>query len=75
MRHSDTSPEVHRLQIERLRKMTGEERIRIAFKLSNFMRRSAASRIRTEHPDWTERQVKRELVRVSFLPEPLPPGA
>ncbi|WP_325310962.1 hypothetical protein [Longimicrobium sp.] len=55
--------------------MTGEERIRIAFKLSNFMRRSAASRIRTEHPDWTERQVKRELVRVSFLPEPLPPGA
>jgi hypothetical protein len=74
MRHSDTSPEVERLRIERLRRMTGEERIRIAFRLTDFTRRAAASRIRAEHPDWTERQVKRELVRISFLPDPLPPG-
>ena len=75
MRHTDTSPDVERLRIERLRRMTGEERIRIAFRLSDFTRRAAASRIRSEHPDWTDRQVKRELVRISFLPEPLPPGA
>lgn len=75
MRHSDTSPDIARLQIERLRNMTGEERMRIAFKLTDFTRRAAASRIRAEHPEWTDRQVKRELVRISFLPAPMPPGA
>jgi len=54
--------------------MTGEQRIKIAFKLTDFMRRMALSRIRSEHPEWTEWEVKRELLRIAFLPKPLPPG-
>jgi len=73
MRHSDTSPEAERAYVERLRKMTDEQRSKIAFDLTNFMRRAAASRIRSEHPDWTDRQIKRELLRIALLPDPLPP--
>jgi hypothetical protein len=74
MRQLDTSPEAARVQIEILRNMTGEQRLKIVFKLTDFMRRMALSRIRSEHPEWTAWQVKRELLRIAFLPEPLPPG-
>ena len=70
----DTSPEAAKVQLEILRKMTGEQRMQIAFKLTDFMRRAALSRIRSEHPEWTEWQVKRELLRIAFHPVPLPPG-
>jgi hypothetical protein len=73
-RLSDTTPEVERLRIELLKQMTGEQRVAIAFKLTNFTRRAAVSRIRAEHPDWTDAQVKRELLRIAFLPHPLPEG-
>lgn len=73
MRHSDTSLEAEKVYLEMLRGMTDEQRSRIAFDLTNFMRRAAASRIQSEHPDWTERQIKRELLRISLLPDPLPP--
>lgn len=55
--------------------MTGEQRVQIAVDLTSFMRRMAVSRIRSEHPDWTERQVKREMLRIAFMPEPLPPAS
>jgi hypothetical protein len=74
MRQRDTSPEAARIQLEILREMTGEQRMKIAFKLTDFMRRTALARIRSEHPEWTSWQVKRELLRIAFLPEPLPPG-
>ena len=74
MRQSDTSPEAARVQLEVLRNMTGEQRISIAFKLTDFMRRATLSRIRAEHPEWSAWEVKRELLRIAFLPDPLPPG-
>jgi hypothetical protein len=74
MRQRDTSPEAARIQLEILREMTGEQRMKIAFKLTDFMRRATLSRIRAEHPEWTDWQVKRELLRIAFLPAPLPPG-
>lgn len=74
MRQSDTSPEAARIQLDILRKMTGEQRIKIAFDLTDFLRRMALSRIRAENPEWSDWQVKRELLRIAFLPEPLPPG-
>ena len=74
MKITDTSPDAARVQLEIVRRMTGEERIAITFKLTNLMRRAAAGRIRAENPDWTEAQIKRELLRIAFLPAPLPPG-
>jgi len=54
--------------------MSGEERLMLAFEMSLFARELAREGIRRDHPDWTEAQVARELLRLAFLPEPLPAG-
>jgi hypothetical protein len=40
--------------------------------MSLFARALAKARIQQEHPEWSEAQVARELIRLAFLPEPLP---
>ena len=70
----DTRPEADAAQLEILRAMSGAQRLRLAFEMSEFARKLARAGIRDEHPDWSEEQVKRELLRLSFLPAPLPPG-
>ena len=54
--------------------MTGEQRLLLAFDMSMFARALMRAGIVQEHPDWTEAQVARELLRLAFLPAPLPPG-
>jgi hypothetical protein len=71
---SDTSPEAAEVQLAIFRKMTGEDRLRLALEMSDFARGLSLSRIRSEHPDWSDWAVKRELLRLQFLPEPLPAG-
>jgi hypothetical protein len=71
---SDTSPEAAAVQMGIYRRMSGEQRLKLAFELSDFLRRAAMSRIRKENPEWSEWQVKRELLRLAFLPDPLPAG-
>ena len=38
-----------------------------------FARELALSRLRAEHPDWTEWELKREILRYAFGSEPWPP--
>ena len=71
---SDTSPKAREIQLQIHRSMSGEQRILIALEMSLFARELARERILSEHPDWDEWQVKRELLRIAFLPEPLPAG-
>lgn len=71
---SDTSPEAAEMQLEIFRRMTGEQRLRRALELSDFARELSLARIRSEHPEWSEWEVKRELLRITFLPNPLPAG-
>lgn len=66
---SDTSPEAAAIQDEIIRRMTGEQRLLLAIEMSEL----AASRLRQEHPDWTEWEIKRELLRYAFAGQPLPP--
>lgn len=54
--------------------MTGEERFLLAWDMSLFARELTRAGIRQEHPDWNEDQVERELLRLAFLPSPLPAG-
>ena len=54
--------------------MTGEQRMLLALDMSLFARELAGACIRQEHPEWTDTQVARELLRLAFLPAPLPPG-
>jgi hypothetical protein len=40
--------------------------------MSLFARDLAKARIRQEHPDWHDTQVKLELIRLAFLPAAMP---
>lgn len=70
--HNDTCPAAQAVQLEIVRRMSGEERILLAFEMSLFARELAKAGIRRDHPDWSESQVARELLRLAFFPAPLP---
>ena len=74
MTMSDTTPEARAKQDEIVRAMTGEQRITLAYEMSMFARDLAREGIRLDHPEWTEAQIARELLRLAFFPAPLPPG-
>ena len=69
---SDTSDSAREVQLQVQRAMTGEERLLLAFEMSQFARELARAGIRRKHPDWEEARVARELLRFAFLPDPLP---
>jgi hypothetical protein len=69
---SDTSPEARAKQDEILRAMPGEQRMMLAYEMSMFARELAKEGIRRDHPDWSDAQIARELLRLAFLPAPLP---
>lgn len=71
---SDTSPAAQAIQNEIHRAMTGEQRLLLAFEMSLFARELARAGIQREHPDWPADRVARELLRLAFLPNPLPSG-
>jgi hypothetical protein len=48
-------------QIERYRRMTGEQRLRIALDLHEFACNVARAGIRRQHPDATEHEVNQHL--------------
>ncbi|MFZ0771627.1 MAG: hypothetical protein WCA49_18555 [Candidatus Sulfotelmatobacter sp.] len=52
--------------------MSGEQRLLLALEMSLFARELARARISREYPEWTETQVEQELLRLAFLPKPLP---
>ena len=62
------------LQLQIQSGMSGEQRLLLAFEMSLFARELASEGIRRDHPEWTETQVARELLRLAFLPAPLPAG-
>ena len=69
----DTTLEAQGVQDAIHRAMTGEQRVLLAFEMSMFARELARAGIQQQHPDWPEDRVARELVRLAFLPKPLPP--
>jgi len=69
---TDTTAGARARQLEILRAMSGEQRVMLAYEMSMFMREIAKEGIRRDHPDWTEAQIARELLRRAFFPAPLP---
>jgi hypothetical protein len=69
---SDTTPEARARQLEILAAMSGEQRMTLAYEMSMFVRELMKEGIRRDHPDWTEAQIARELLRRAFFPAPLP---
>jgi len=68
----DTDGAAEELQFSVYRRMTGAERLRIALDLTAAARGLAKARLRKEHPAWSEDDLKRELIRYAFMPEPPP---
>jgi hypothetical protein len=54
--------------------MTGEQRLLLAYEMSMSARALNRTRLQHERPQWTEADIARELLRLAFLPAPLPPG-
>lgn len=70
----DTTPEAQAVQWEVQRSLSGEQRVLIALEMSLLVRELNRAGIRCEHPDWTEAEVQRELIRRTFLPGEVPAG-
>ena len=60
------------MQLQHFRSLTGGQRVLIGIEMSLLSREFMKAGIRREHPDWSERQVSLEALRLVFLPNPLP---
>jgi hypothetical protein len=62
------------VQLNLYRSMTGEQRLLLAYEMSMSARALNRARLQHERPPWTEADIARELLRLAFLPAPLPAG-
>ncbi len=60
---ADTTPQAYKKQIEILRRMSPEQRALISFELSDNVRQNAIAGIKKQHPDFTNNQTRKELLR------------
>jgi hypothetical protein len=70
---TDTNPDAVALQISIQRRLTGPERLCLALEMSDAARHLALARLKRDHPDWSDWELKRELLRYAFGSAPLPP--
>lgn len=60
---ADTSAEALAVELKVLASLSGEDRVRMAFELSDNVRDTAAAGIRAQHPEYDDRQFLRELIQ------------
>ena len=70
---SDTTPEAAALQTQVHQRLTDAQRLRLAFEMSVLARELCLTRLRLQYPEWTEDELKREMLRYAFSSTPLPP--
>lgn len=63
---SDTSPEAAAIQDEIFRRMTPEQRVRLALEMSESIRNVALAGLRSRRPELSEAELSRELLRVMY---------
>ena len=63
---SDTSPEAAAIQHEIFRRMTPEQRVRLAIEMSESMRNVALAGLRSRCPHLNETELFSELLRVMY---------
>jgi len=68
----DTTPEIEVMQIRILRSMTIEQHLEVALEISRLSRELMKAGVRNQHPDWSDREIEREIHRLAFFPQPLP---
>jgi hypothetical protein len=62
---TDTSPAAAAAQAAVLRGLSPERRLELAVEMSRTARALVCARLRSEHPDWSELQMNRELLRLA----------
>ena len=70
----DTSSAASARQIEVLRRLSGSDRLRLALEISLAARHMTLARLHRQHPEWSDADATRELIRYAFDPDPLPPS-
>jgi hypothetical protein len=63
---ADTSLEAVRIQHAIYRRMPAEERLRHAFEMTASAHALAAAGVRARHPDYTDRQVRLAVIRLTL---------
>lgn len=63
---SDTSEDALAVQLECLRRMTPQERLRRACDWSDQIRRMSFSAIRRRHPEYTEDEVRLKFIELTY---------
>ena len=63
----DTSQAALTLQVSIHRGLTGAQRLQVALDMSEWARELCLTRLRRRHPEWSDRDLKRELLRYAFL--------
>ncbi len=69
----DTTSQAIAIQVGIHRRLSGAERLQLALEMSIMTRQLSIARLRREHPDWSDSDLKRELLRYAFGTTPLPP--
>jgi hypothetical protein len=69
----DTTSAAAAAQAQAQRQLGGPGRLRLAFEMSVLARELTLAGLRRSHPDWSPGQLRRELLRLCFLPGKLPP--
>lgn len=69
---TDTSPWARAVQLEVHKEMSGEQRLLLAFQMSEFSRELTKQGIRKQHADWPETRVLQEVLRLASLSAALP---
>jgi hypothetical protein len=68
----DTTSAAAAAQAQAQRQLGGPGRLRLSFEMSVLARELTLAGLRRSHPDWSPRQLRRELLRLCFLPGELP---
>jgi len=63
-RPADTTPEAWAAQLAMLRRMSGPQRMAIAFRLTRLAREASRAGIRARHPEYGEDEVRRAFFRM-----------
>jgi len=63
---TDTSDEALAVQLDGLRRMTPDERLRKMKDMSARVKRMALDAIRRRHPDWDDREVRLKFIEITY---------
>jgi|Deesub1362B_J571_1020462.scaffolds.fasta_scaffold05004_2 hypothetical protein len=64
MKELDTSSKVRKVQIEILRKMGPEQRLRVSLELTGLSKKLLEEGVRSRHPKYSEQEVKLAVIRI-----------